>query len=236
MKLYDETIARMQKLLRTEELRLLPKVAKPWPESGKETMILRSEMAFELGSEPLPALGCTIITANESLVPDDANFLMGKDLPELQKDSPYARISIVRVDEETLGEGEKLYKAIRDLEFTRYHFFPEGFMMRVSSSRGKESVRVGKDAIKKGIDFAQTGSLMIDAFHKDAKVRAVENYYVTLDSFNYKELEQLMKESEDITKTIDHIMKNVLMDCTACSLQKVCDEVEGMRELHFKNK
>lgn len=234
MKLYDNTILRIKNLLSNYEMVELPSLENAWAQSSKETMILRKDMAYELGGDLLPALGCTIITANQSLAEEDKLYLVGKDLGDIKKDSPYARISIVRVDEATLGEGEKLYKAIRDLEFTRYHFFPEGFMMRVSASRGKESVRISKDALKKEIDFAKIGSQLRDAFHQDKKVLAVETYYVTLEDFDYKALEKCMKESEEITKTIDHIMKNVIMDCEACSLQKVCEEVEGMRELHFK--
>lgn len=107
-------------------------------------------------------------------------------------------------------------------------------MMRVSASRNRESVRIGREALAKGLDFTKTGNRMITAFHRHPEVEAVELYYVTEDSFDYKELEKNTKEAEEITKTIDHILKNVIMDCKACSLQKVCDEVEGLRELHFK--
>ncbi len=233
MKLYDDTIAGMQDLFSRYEQKKLPIEKINWPETGKETMILRSEMAYELGSDLLPGLGCTVITANESLVPQDSLSVIGSDLTEISSDTPFARVTFVRVDQDTLGEGEKLYSAIRNLEFTRYHFFPEGFMMRVSASRGKESVRVGKAALKKGLSFAKTGNMMIDGFKTNKKVKAVSLYYVTLKDFDYKALEASIKKSEQITQTIDHISKNVLMDCAACSLQPVCDEVEGMRELHF---
>ncbi|MCQ2982652.1 MAG: hypothetical protein MJ178_07860 [Treponemataceae bacterium] len=233
MKLYDDTIAGMQSLLSCYENKKIPIEKTTWPETGKETMILRSEMAYELGVDQLPGIGCTIVTANDTLVPEDSLTLIGADLPDLNTDTPYARIAFVRVDEDTLGEGEKLYSAIRNLEFTRYHFFPEGFMLRISASRGKESVRVGKAALKKGLSFAQTGSMMIDAFKKEKKVKAVSLYYITLKDFDYKTLESSVKKAEQITQTIDHISKNVLMDCAACNLQAVCDEVEGMRELHF---
>lgn len=29
-------------------------------------------------------------------------------------------------------------------------------------------------------------------------------------------------------------MKNIPLDCSDCSLKPVCDGVEGVRELHFK--
>lgn len=109
-------------------------------------------------------------------------------------------------------------------------------MMRVSASRQKESVRIGKAALEKGLDFTKAGNGMIQAFRRNAAVGAVHIYYVTLPGFDYKALEAYTKEAESITKTIDHILKNGIMDCGACSLQKVCDEVEGLRELHFHGK
>ena len=241
MKLYDETIKKMQALLEKADSRMpsagrsltLPTGDTGWPEVSDRSMILRHDMAYELGGEGLPAIGCTLITADESLVPADALTLLGRDLPEIRRDVPYARIALVRVSGDTLGEGQALYNAVRALEYTRYHFYPEGFMMRVSASRQKETVRIGKDALARGLDFTKTGNRMITAFHRNTSVEAVHMYYVTAEEFAYKELESLADESERITKTIDHIFKNAVMDCGACGLQKVCDEVEGLRELHF---
>lgn len=233
MKLYDEIVKKFKNLLETEESMVLPLGETPWPEVSDRSMILRSEMAYELGGENLAAVGCTIITADKTLVPQDGVTLLGRDLLQISTDVPYARIALVRVREDTLGEGQALYQAIRGLEYTRYHFYPEGFMMRVSAARQKETVRIGKDALKKGLDFAKTGNRMISAFHRNAAVEAVHIYYVTAQEFDYQKLERLADEAEKITKTIDHMLQNAVMDCGACSLQKVCDEVEGLRELHF---
>lgn len=233
MKLYDETIDKIKNLLEAGESRELPAGDTAWPEVSDRSMILRSDMAYELGGEGLPAVGCTLITADRSLVPADAVTLLGSDLPQIRKDVPYARIALVRVREDTLGEGQALYQAIRGLEYTRYHFYPEGFMMRVSASRQKESVRIGRDALKRGLDFAKTGNRMISAFHRNGAVEAVHIYYVTKEEFDYRALMHLAGEAERITKAIDHILQSAIMDCGACSLQKVCDEVEGLKELHF---
>lgn len=236
MKLYDETIKKMKLLLETGVSRNLPLRESLWPEVSDRSMILRSEMAYELGGGNLAALGATVLTANRDLAAADGVTLTGRDLPEIKSDVPYARVALVRVREDTLGEGQALYQAIRNLEYTRYHFYPEGFMMRVSVSRNRESVRVGREALAKGLDFTKTGNRMISAFHKNAAVEAVHIYYVTAADFDYKALEHLADGAERITKTIDHILKNAVMDCSACSLQKVCDEVEGLKELHFGKK
>ena len=233
MKLYDETIRKCTALLNAQAGRVLPPGGDDWPEVSDRSMILRSDMAYELGGDGLPAVGCTLVTADENLCPADGLTLLGPDLPEIKKDVPFARIAVERVDPDTIDEGQALFNAIRALEYTRYHFYPEGFMMRVSSTRHKESVRIGKSALARGLDFARAGSHMISAFHKNTRVEAVQLSYVTLDSFDYRALERCAAEAEAITKTIDHILKNAVMDCAACNLQTVCNEVEGLRELHF---
>lgn len=232
MKLYDETIRKVRALLSSEKQQL-PHDATAWPSVSDRSMLLRSDMAYELGGGSLPALGVTLVTASKDLVPGDGVFLTGPDLPEIDADTPFARIALVRVGEDTLGEGKKLYRAIRNLEYTRYHFYPEGFMLRVSSSKRRESVRIGKEALKKGLNFAKTGSRMIAAFHSHPEVEAVEIHYVTANGFPYQELEALGREGERITETLDHMMKNLVMDCGVCGLKQVCDEVEGLREIHF---
>ena len=110
---------------------------------------------------------------------------------------------------------------------------PQGFMTRVSSIQNRESVRVSKEAIKNGISFSDVGNLMLKSLHKDPKVLAAKVIFITLKDFPYEELRQSVKKADDITKTIDHIASNALMDCGSCGLQKICDEVEGMKELHF---
>lgn len=235
MKLYDEIIEKLQQLVTDRDSREFEVRDSAWPVAERE-MILRSDMAYELGGGSLPAVGATIVTADENLIGEDGITLVGSDLREIDEDTPFARIAVVRVDENTIGEGNALYNAIRSLEYTRYHLFPKGFMMRVSSSRNRESVRVSREAVTDGISFAETGNMMISAFHKNPNVKAVHIYYFTKKELDYKALKSMAEEAEEITRAIDHIFKNLIMDCRACNLQEICDEVEGLRELHFKQK
>lgn len=232
--LYDGTIRAIQALLDVPGRAALPVGGEAWPEVTDKSMILRGDMAYELGGEGLPAVGCTVVTADEALVPADALALIGDDLPRLHADTPFARVALVRVAADAMGEGQALYNAVRALEYTRYHFYPEGFMLRVSASRHKETVRVGRGALARGLDFSQAGGRMIAAFHQNEAVRAVQLCYVTQRAFDYKALERCAAQAEEITKALDHILKNAVMDCGACGLQKVCDAVEGLRALHFR--
>ena len=233
MKLYDDVLREVLAGLEAYPARRLNKHGEScWKDTGKEAMILRSDMAYELGGGTLPALGSTILTTNQELVPEDEILLYGKDLGEIRKDWPYARIAAVRMKQGSLGEGNELYNRIRNPEYIRYRLFPEGFMMRVSAAQEREAVRVGRQALRKGLGFAQVGSMFLAAYHKNRDVEAVKLMFVTRPEFPWAELEARLKKSEQITKAIDHVLKNLSMDCNACSLKQICDEVEGLKELH----
>lgn len=237
IQIYDETIRKIQGLLNSAGSRELPMGETDWPEVSDRSMILRSDMAYELGGEGLAAIGCTIVTQDETLVPEDAVTLTGRDLPHIREDVPYARIAVVRLAQDPLSaldiEPAALYEIVRELGYTRYHFYPKGFMMRVSASRQRESVRIGRKALGEGLDFARAGNRMIAAFHRHREVRAAHIYYVTDEAFDYKALAHCASEAERITGALDHIYQNAATDCDVCGLRKVCDEVEGLRKLHF---
>jgi len=234
MKLYDETIKEWLKILDSLQGRELDvKKGEDWKDIGNANMILRSDMAYELGGNHLPALSGMTLTADTSLVPRDEVLLYGKDLGEIHEDTPYARLAVLRVKEDSMGEGNALYQAIRKMEYTKYHLNPEGFMMRISAASQREMVRIGKTALEKGLGFEQIGKLFLQSYHKNPQVEAVKLVFITLSDFPYEELEIYIKKAEEITKAIDHILKNLSMDCNVCSLKQICDEVEGMKELHF---
>lgn len=235
MKIYDNSINKVRALFSNYETKPLSIGETDWPEVTDREMILRNDMAYELGTERNYGIGSLLVTADKDLVPCDGITLIGPDLDKIVHDTSYARIAVVRVSEDVLGEGQALYSAIRGLEFTRYHFYPKGFMLRISAAQKKESVRVGCAEIRQELNFEKVGNLMIQAFKKNKMVEAVQIYYVTDPNFDFHQLKQLTDEAENITKTIDHISNNVVMDCAACNLQEICDEVEGLKELHFNS-
>lgn len=233
MKLYDANIKALLSNINLEQARKLDIVNTNWEDVGDHNLILRSDMAYELGGENYPAISAMAVTSQNEFVNTDEVLLLGPDLKDIQEDCPYARIAIVRVAEDSLGDGNALYNAIRKIEYVRYHINPKGYMTRISAKQGREPVRVSKDAIEDGLGFAQVGKMFIDTYHQNKNIKAVKLIFITDPAFDYKSLAEQAKHFEDITGTIDHIFKNVIMDCGSCSLQNICDEVEGLRELHF---
>ena len=238
MKLYDEVIASWFSLLEKQSFRELEvDYEEKWPDEGKNNLVLPFEMAFELGGSriPLVASGVTAVTSDKSLVDHDQILLYGKDLAEVKKETPYVRLAVCLVDDREIGEKDGLFNTIKAIEYVRYHVNPRGFMMRVSAAQKRESVRVSTEAIENGISFKNAGSLMIKAYRKNPKVKAVKLIFINEESFDFDAMQKEVRRCGDITMAIDHIGNTPVMECNTCGLKKVCDEVEGMKELHFGN-
>lgn len=237
MKLYDECLIGVEELLADLPIRKLDlSKASGWKDVGNNQVLFEADTAYELGSSGLPALSSVALTDQSAFVPEDEVWLLGNDLPDLSGKVPFARVAFLRVNEEAMGTGNALYQTIRKIEYTRYHLNPEGYMMRISAFSHREAVRVSKAALAKGIDFAKVGQLFIDAYKRQPQVEAVKLFFITDPDFPYSELERIMKRSEDITTALDHIMKDVRMDCASCSLKDVCEEVEELTKKDFEPK
>lgn len=237
MKLYDECITGVAELLEQYPVKRLDiSNSAVWNDAGKNQIIFQNDTAYELGGGTLPAVSSIALTDSAEYVPQDEVLLIGNDLPDIKKDAPFARIALVRINEEAMGSGEALYQAIRKIEYSRYHLNPEGYMMRISAFTHREAARVSKKALKNGLDFAKVGRLFIEEYKKQKQVEAVRLLFVTAPDFPYDRLSEIMEKSEKITTALDHLMKNVKMDCHACSLKDVCAEVEALRDRDFSEK
>lgn len=233
MRIYNDIIANVTELLAKQKQEPLPFGAGTWPKTDRRAMILRSDMAYELGSDNLPGFSTTLITTDSTLVPEDKLVLIGDDLGNIQADRAYARIALIRADASQIHEDDKLYNDIKGIDYVKYHFHPEGFMLRISDSKMHESARVSKSALQNGLSFRDIGTLLIADYRKHAAVEAVALYFITDPAFPYAELQTQAVEASQITKTLDHIANSANMDCNTCNLQEICDEVEGLRQLHF---
>lgn len=196
-----------------------------WKDEGYSQVILQRHTAFELDG-----VGFNLVTAAEV---EQGVTVVGDDLSNISSKRRFARICIVQLED--CSDEQEIYKLIKKVDYVKYHHFPEGYMIRTASRSHKESVRVAKTALKSGIDFSRVGSLLIEKCKENPKVKAVRVIYITAKEADYKVLEELAQKNLAITETLNHIMNSVKFDCDSCNLKPICDEVEGMKELHFKN-
>ena len=230
MKLYDAIIKSTGEAV-GGAAKALPRKA-PWPDPGQSELVMQRDAAFELGGSGCPSVNYTCVTTGD-LLPGGEVLLVGPDLPAIRKDVPFARIVLLETDE--ISEDDEGHDMIRAMEYVRYHVFPKGYMVRVSSTSYEEQVRVSREAVKNGIGFAAVGAAYLEKYRAVKGVRRAQIIFIT-DEAVVKALKPNAKKVDDITKTLSHILDGLPTDCSHCTLKPVCDEVEGMKEMHLGRK
>ncbi len=203
-----------------------------WKDIGSSELVLQKDAAYELGASGRGSANYVLFTSSPELVDRDQVLLYGPDLREIRSNVDFARIVLLRVGVLD-DDDEQVYRTLKDIEFAKYHVYPEGYMIRMSPENYREQVRVSKQALRAGISFRTVGNSYIQAYKKDPNVLSATVIFVTAPGFDYAAMKDAAKKSHDITNTLTHILEGLSTDCTVCALKDICDEVEGMKELHF---
>lgn len=236
MELYNKIIENIGGLLGSSE----PVVYKYnpdrcWEDVGGNQLVMMKESAYELGGDNKPAVNLACVTSGD-FVTEDEIVVYGRDLKNISESVPFARIALIRVNSLD-GEGEEntepLFRAIQDIDFVKYHVYPKGYMIRSSSDSYREQVRVSKEAVRRGITFEEIGNSYIAQYKKNPNIEAVRLIFVTAEDADYAGLRSDAKKTRDITLTLSKILEGMATDCHTCGLREICDEVEGLKELHF---
>ena len=203
-----------------------------WPENSSSELVLQKDAAYELGAAGRGSANYVLFTSGAELVDRDQVLLYGPDLKDIKGDCDFARIVLLRVGVLD-DDNEQVYRILKDIEFAKYHVYPQGYMVRISPESYREQVRVSREAVKRGISFKALGMDYIRAYKKDPNVISATVIFLTDPAADYAALRALAKKSADVTGTLTHIFEGLPTDCSACALKDICDEVEGMKELHF---
>lgn len=207
-----------------------------WPETKDFELVMLRDAAFELGGGGKSSVSFTCVTTDPALVPRDEILVYGGDLGHLRENTAYARIALIQVgdiESDDEDDTEEAFRAIQSIDFVKYHVFPRGYMMRTSSESHREQVRISKEAVRQGISFRTVGNTFIRRYKSDPNVLAVKLIFVTAQDADFKALQADAKAAKDITLTLSKILEGMPTDCGSCNLKPICDEVEGMKELHF---
>ena len=203
-----------------------------WASNDSSELVLQKDAAYELGASGKGSANYVLFTSSGELVEKDQVILCGKDLREIKGDCDFARIVLLRIGVLD-DDDEQVYRTLRDIEFSKYHVYPKGYMVRISPESYREQVRVSKDAVRKGINFRALGASYIAEYKKNPNVISAAVIFLTDPAADYSALKALAKKSADVTGTLTHIFEGLPTDCSVCALKDICDEVEGMKELHF---
>ena len=206
--------------------------ARAWKDVGSSELVLQKEAAYELGARGKGSANYILYTSSAELAGKDRVIVCGRDLKEVSGDCDFARIVILRIGVLD-DDDEKVYRTLKDIEFAKYHVHPEGYMVRMSPESHREQIRVSKKAVAGGISFEKLGANYIAEYKKNPNVVNATVIFATDPTLDYAKLQALAKMSVDVTGTLTHIFEGLPTDCSVCALKDICDEVEGMKELHF---
>ena len=233
MELYNSLIKESNSLLEKGRPRVWDySPGDAWKDIGSSELVLQKDAAYELGAMGKGSANYVLFTSSPELVDKDQILLYGADLGEIKGEVDFARIVLLRVGLID-GDDEAVYRTLKDIEFAKYHVYPEGYMVRMSPESYREQVRVSKQALKKGVSFKNIGANYITAYKKDPNVLNATVIFVTAPGYDYGAMKKLAKKANDVTGTLTHILEGLPTDCSVCALKDICDEVEGMKELHF---
>lgn len=233
MELYNSLIKDTQDFLREGSPKVWDYSERDcWADIGSSELVLQRDAAYELGASGHGSANYILFTSSSDLVNKDQILLYGQDLKEIRSDIDFARIVLLRVGVLD-DDNEKVYRILKDIEFAKYHVYPEGYMVRMSPENYREQVRVSKKAVKGGISFRNIGASYIKAYKRDINVLNATVIFITAPGFDYNGMKAAAKKANDITNTLTTILEGLPTDCSVCSLKGICDEVEGMKELHF---
>lgn len=226
MRFYDKPIGEFKDIISGKAETSFAFCGKKWEDAGRNEIVMQRDTAFEL-----QGTGFELFTSEK--IGEDKIVVIGKDLKNLGDKSEFARVSLIELDD--ISDEQTAHDTVRKIEYIKYHYFPKGYMIRTNSLSCEENIRVSKKAIKDGISFEKVGSLLISKYKENPAVKSVKVFFITNGTVDYSALRALSEKSREITETLDHVIRDLNLDCNTCKLKAICDEVEGMKELHFKN-
>lgn len=225
MFIYDEIIKSLNSLIEGYSRTNLEIKDQNFKED-KNQIIFKNDKAFELGGGSNYGFTLNLISTDNF---NDEIILIGKDTNEINSDTNYARINIFSCDDAKLKE-DNLYKNIRQIDYMKYQFALDGVMLRESAINSKESLLFSK----KKISLTDAGNYLIKLYKRSPYVKNMRLILINLDNFKYEDLKILKDKEENITKALDHLVNKVKMDCSACGLKPICDDVSKLVEKDFK--
>ncbi len=197
--------------------------------SNKNSVIFLSDSAYELGGNQLPCVSSLAVSSDKDF--SNAIYLQGPDLDEIKADSPFGKFILIQITD--FDDEQETFNKIKELEALRYRLSVDGFMTRASALNMREQIRVSKKALKSGIKLADYGNALLQEYLKFPYVKSAEIFFIT-DFYDFDFLNTSAKKISQTTSALNHIFDNVMFDCSTCNLKEICDEVDGLKELHFK--
>jgi CO dehydrogenase/acetyl-CoA synthase beta subunit len=201
-----------------------------WPRGRPGDIILSSDTAIELGHPQTEALAFLMWTESPDRVSDGRITVIGPELSELASGkAPLGKITLIG------GHGfteDNAYERFQEMDMVRTRLSLQGHMLRAVPQQNREWSRISRDAMKEGLCLKMLGNELVREYRKLEYVDAVEVIFLTSSTGDIQKFRPTGEKASRITRAMNKIFDNLELDCAACDFSDVCDEVEGLREMH----
>ena len=233
MELYNDVLRQIRALLPAEPAkRAVYDENLCAPEGEKDRILFRADTAYELGGGGKPGAEAVIFADLPDLRSE--TLLYGPDLCEIGADAAFGHITAVRLKE--TEDAPLSSERLQTVGFTVFQLYPAGYHIRISPAACKEQVRVAKAALQADppLSFVHIGNSLIRAFLRHPDVLAVRTAFITDPAFDYKGLSAAAGKAKKITDAVRSTLQLDGLDCASCKMKPLCDEIDGLRALHFR--
>lgn len=198
-----------------------------WPLAEKNPFIMERDTAVELGGYPKESVN--LILSSSAEMPASGLWICG-DMAEVgEKHLSFGKIIFLQTEE---LDDDKVYDFQQAVQLADMRMKMEGVMTRSSSRQYQINLRISRQTADFGLDaMART---IRQHFLKVPGVKDAAVMLLAGDSPVYKELLPIAEKVKDVTVVLNTMFDGIDMDCGSCNLNEICDEVEGLRELHRK--
>lgn len=246
MNIFDQTIKQIINQISKQKVTKLNEGVSAWNASLTNPFLMERDTYMELGGYPKESINIYVPSSNmdkllEGACDDskcmlrDGIYLIGDAslLKSKQKHISFGKIILLSVDD---IPDDKWYDFTQKELLTDAKNYMQDIMQRQSPTHYTMNLRIGKKAIRNGFCFDAMGKRVHNTFSQMEYVKDAVVILLAGDNDLYKSLLEQAERIKEITLTLNHIFDGIDMDCGHCDLSVVCNEVEGMRELHKKQR
>lgn len=203
-----------------------------WPRSDKNHVILENDTAIDLGHPQTESVAFMLWTESMDKVNDGQITIIGPDLTEIKdKKAPFGKITLLHchgIDE------DNAYDRYAELDMVRYKLNINDYMLRALPQNMREWSRVSKKGLSSGFSFQNLGSALIQDYKQLEYVDAAEIIFITSSTEDIRRLKPIGEKTVRVIEAMNKIFENVDLDCASCDFKDICDEIDGLKEMHNK--
>lgn len=233
--MFDAYLDQVKAMLNAEDVKSKARVhtfneSKTWPRTERQ-IILNHETAIELGHPSMESLSFLLWTESADKINDNNITIIGPDLNQINAERiPYGKIVLVKTHGFDEDNAYKRFEKMDRLKFTEL----EGFMLRSVPQDYKEWSRVSKKALKSGFSLRVIGNELIRDLKKLDFVEEAEVIFITSSKEDVERFKLIAETTGKAIQAMNKMFVDLEYDCEHCGFKDVCNEIEGMKEMHQK--